>query len=363
MKQEIERHFFSSGNTSLGFYSYYRYILPQREAEHIYVLKGVPGTDKTGFLTGMGKRLQAEGYSAEYLHCPFGPDSLDGLIIPGLKTALIDGTPPHMLDPVTPGAVDEIVNLGEYLKPEGLKEHREQIIDLNEQAGRFFRRAYRYLAAAGCVMGDLLDMYALRSDCAAAYAQAAAISEKEFAGRPLCAKAADVRRQFASAITPSGIVHYADTLIDDTYKLYIIVSNWGVCVSELLGRISEEASMRGMYVEEYYCPMDPEGRLEHVIIPEAGIAFFSENRYMKLSRRPDAIIDMMGYADSLQNGKDEIGFSEASMSTLINEAVFALKEAKEARSEIELIYAPNIDREAENKKAAETAENILKKEK
>ena len=43
----VQRHYFPGNNTPLGFYSYYRYILSQKEASRIICLKGGPGTGKS----------------------------------------------------------------------------------------------------------------------------------------------------------------------------------------------------------------------------------------------------------------------------------------------------------------------------
>ena len=36
----VERHYFPGNNTPLGFFSYYKYILGQREANKIICIKG-----------------------------------------------------------------------------------------------------------------------------------------------------------------------------------------------------------------------------------------------------------------------------------------------------------------------------------
>ena len=43
------RKMFPGGNTSQGFYSYYRYILPE-DAKRIFIIKGGPGTGKSVFM-------------------------------------------------------------------------------------------------------------------------------------------------------------------------------------------------------------------------------------------------------------------------------------------------------------------------
>ena len=54
MNLSIERHYFPGNNTPEGFFSYYGYILGQREAEKIICIKGGPGTGKSTFLTKVG---------------------------------------------------------------------------------------------------------------------------------------------------------------------------------------------------------------------------------------------------------------------------------------------------------------------
>ena len=153
------RHLFPGNNTSEGFFSYYAHILPQCEANRIFCLKGGPGVGKSTFMERIANRMAGEGYMIEYLHCSSDPESLDGIVIPALRVALIDGTAPHVVDPINPGAVDEIINLGEYWDQDGIARHRDDIIAIGAQVGQLFHRAYYYLAAAKCLMDDALALY------------------------------------------------------------------------------------------------------------------------------------------------------------------------------------------------------------
>ena len=42
-----ERDLFPGGNSSKGFYSFYRYVLTQDDAKRILCIKGGPGTGKS----------------------------------------------------------------------------------------------------------------------------------------------------------------------------------------------------------------------------------------------------------------------------------------------------------------------------
>lgn len=85
---------FPGGNTNRGFVSFYDQIIGP-EATHIFVIKGGPGVGKSTFMKAIGAVMQAEGYDLEYHHCSSDNNSLDGLVIPALGVALLDGTAPQ----------------------------------------------------------------------------------------------------------------------------------------------------------------------------------------------------------------------------------------------------------------------------
>ena len=147
----LERHYFPGNNTPLGFFSYYKHILGQREANKIICMKGGPGTGKSTFMKRIGEHFAKLDENIDYLHCSADENSLDGVVLKDRKIAVIDGTSPHMTDPITPGAVDKIINLGEFWNEEGLQLNKEEIIDLNEACSRWYRIAYNYLNAAKSV--------------------------------------------------------------------------------------------------------------------------------------------------------------------------------------------------------------------
>ena len=43
----------------------------------------------------VAQAAEDKGLSVEYIQCSGDPDSLDAVLIPAIKTALVDGTAPH----------------------------------------------------------------------------------------------------------------------------------------------------------------------------------------------------------------------------------------------------------------------------
>ncbi len=361
MDRGKERHMFPGNNTSAGFYSYYRFILPQQEANHIFCLKGGPGVGKSTFMKKIAGRMQDAGLSAEYLHCSSDPDSLDGVFFPEIFVALIDGTSPHVIDPVNPGAVDEIVNLGEYWDLDGIKKNKAEIMKINAEVGKTFRSAYRYLAAARCILDNITDLLKESANPAGSWLEADTVIKQEFSKESVCEKTGRVKKQFASAITPSGIVHFIETLTDGSYKVTFIKNRWGVGVNDLLKRIAEEACIRGLDAELYYCPMEPDSKIEHIIIPGLKLAFLSQNQYYNFRTNAVREVDMTSYMDHgcMEKNKEALLFSENVFGKLMDETIRTLHHAKAMHDEMEKYYIPHMNFEKENNKLEEIVQRIM----
>lgn len=90
---------FPGGNTSQGFYSFYDYII-EPDATRIFVIKGGPGVGKSTFMRKIGEAMLEKGYDVEFHCCSSDNDSLDGIVIPSIRVAMLDGTAPHGVVPV-----------------------------------------------------------------------------------------------------------------------------------------------------------------------------------------------------------------------------------------------------------------------
>ena len=107
--------YFAAANGYGGFRSYFKEIFPSEKFESVYVIKGGPGTGKSSMMKKIADRLTESGVECDRIFCSSDPHSLDGIIAShnGLSVAMIDATAPHERDAVIPGAIDEIINLGD----------------------------------------------------------------------------------------------------------------------------------------------------------------------------------------------------------------------------------------------------------
>lgn len=147
----MEARYFGSANSYNGFYSLFGEIFSRKKFERTFILKGGPGTGKSTFMKKLAKMADDRGAAVEYYYCSSDINSLDGVImeLQGKKFAIIDGTAPHENDAVYVGAADEIVNLGDGIDYDWIRQYRERIITLSDQKSAAYKNAYSYLKVAG----------------------------------------------------------------------------------------------------------------------------------------------------------------------------------------------------------------------
>lgn len=335
------RHMFPGGNTSKGFYSFYRYILSQEEARRIICIKGGPGTGKSSLMKNVGTYFNNKGYDIEYHHCSSDNNSLDGVVIKKLNVALLDGTSPHVVDPITPGAVDEILNMGQCWREEGFKNSKKQIMDISREIGKTFKRAYRYLGAAKLIHDDWSNY----NSEALNYSKLSLFKE-EFKEKLLKSSISNLgtdRHLFATAFTPNGIVTYVDSLYKECNNIYVLNGGPSTGKTEILKYISEEALRRGFYVEIYHDPFIPE-RLEHVIVPKLSLAVLSSNEInRKLFVGNQIYMEDLCSKSVFNKYRDEIQYTKDTFYSLMEKGLTTISSAKALHDELEKYYIGNMD--------------------
>lgn len=346
MKKGNIRHMFLGGNTSQGFFSYYDYILNQDDAERIFVIKGGPGVGKSTIMKQIGSEMIKRGYNVEFMHCSSDSNSLDGVVIPEIRVALLDGTAPHLVDPKNPGAIDEIIYLGDFWDEKGMRKNRKNILSGNNRVESLFARSYRYLKAAACMHEDCAHIYEAAIDRGAVNVATKDLLDNIFGSKDIASREGKQRHLFASAITPAGLKNYLDTLFF-TEKVYIINTLPGISTHNIIERAKTAAVERGLYVECYHCALFPE-RLEHIVIPEINASISTSNKYHSVNINAHKEVDMSTFLDLHVLGIDSevLEYNMGQFEELLNKAIDTIKKAKMAHDKMEEYYIPNMDFEA-----------------
>lgn len=353
------RRFFAGGNTSEGFYSFYHHMI-KADATRFFIIKGGPGTGKSTFMKYIGEEMNDRGYNLEYHHCSSDKNSIDGVVITDLNIALVDGTAPHAIDPKTPGAVDEIINMGEFWNLEGIIPYKKSIMQHNKAKKDFFNLAYSNLSEAKIINNELEFYIAESMDFASINQLSHEVLKDVFMDvDPDFSKLVEPRRLFASAYTPQGEVTALDTIIADVEKVYLFKGEHGSGKSTLLTKILEMATWQGIFTEAYHNPLDP-SKLDSLVIPSLKLAFITHDD-VDLSDFTAIEVDFNKFSNKivLDFYESEIKDCKQRLKASCERAISFTQKAMEEHNKLEEFYIDNMDFERINEKKAEILERIL----
>jgi GTPase SAR1 family protein len=354
--------YFAGGNTPKGFYSYYNQVLTQGEAKHIFCIKGGPGTGKSSFMKKIGADIIDRGYDIENLHCSSDPDSLDGVLIKNTNIAIFDATAPHVIDPKNPGAVDEILNFGEFWDEASLKDNKQEIVKVNAEIGKLFSRAYRYLKAAKPIYDETCLIYREAMNILGIYRETQRIFIKELAQKPVRNSLGRVRKLFAGAITPKGLINHLDTLRDISKNIYEIKDMYGIAGDTVFPKIVNETVQRGIDVDVFYCPIEPDNKIEHILIPELELFITTTNSYHSVTIESRNVIDLGQYLNSavISRYKDVLEYNKTIFNELLNKSIKTIEKAKQQHDLLEEYYIPCMNFKGIDEYREKTLEKIIR---
>lgn len=333
-------HFFLGANSGHGFQSLFDRFCSSDDHYDLLILKGGPGAGKSTMMRKIGVAMEERGEQVEYLHCSGDPDSLDGVHIPRIKTAVIDGTAPHVVEPKYPAAVDRYVNLGAFYDIASAKTAREEIKHWSDACSDGYRSAYRVLGAAQKLSDDASQLMLRGLDQKKLARRTEGIIGREIRGKGSGGR--DSYR-FLGSYTYKGPVWRFDSVEKLSDRVYHLIDTFGV--SAMMLRQIHTAAQKKQYASIICCDPENTERIHHLLIPELGLAFITVREGMECTSSAYRRIhlDAMINGDHYIHWKSRIKFSKKMVSTLRDEGIRLLAEAKAAHDALEGQYLPNVD--------------------
>ncbi len=197
--------YFSGSNSGEGFHNYFDGVVPSwARLTRYFMIKGGPGVGKSTLMKRVAAKAEEAGEEVELFYCSGDPDSLDAVRLIKQGIVFADATSPHTMDPQFPGAVEEIVNLGEQIDRNRIIGYRDEVEALTRKNKRSYRRGYAFLRAAKALeeeryreIADCVDMEKIKK-------QAKEIEERIGRGEER-----QTRRLFLDALSCKGRVSFA----------------------------------------------------------------------------------------------------------------------------------------------------------
>jgi len=346
------RRMFPGGNTSRGFVSFYDHIAGPNPARR-FIIKGGPGVGKSTLMKKIGKHMLEKGYDIEYHHCSSDNNSIDAVMIPALRMGIMDGTAPHVVEPVIPGAIDEVVSLSDCWDEQKLLIHRNELLEMVKRMSGYFKATYSLLKEASVAYDERKSYVNECFNKSLCNSIVRSLIKDIFAGiPPHFDKDAYERHLFGSAITPGGLVNYADTLIHPEMKVYTLSGQPGSGVKDTIARLAQAAFEWGFDTEQFHCPFEPD-KLDMIIIPAINVAVMnisapfgyvlSKDVEARIVRNTD--LDTCVDQNKLEKHSESVMDSDMRVKSLIDKAVKRLSKAKSVHDDIEGYYinAMNFD--------------------
>ncbi len=319
--------------TSDGFSTHIRELISAPEYT-TYIIKGGPGTGKSSLMKRIANEL-CDIDMPDLYYCSSDPASLDAVVFNKLKVIVIDGTAPHVVEPVYPGVSQILVDLGSCWNGSELMKNKEKVIDATVCNKKYHDLVKRYLKAI-VSLND--DVYTLADEC---------INQSKLEGycERVAARLFSRKKQDSgklsyrqiTSITPNGVLTHENVF--EGMNVFKIEDDFCAVSDKILKALARYAVEAGYNVIVSTSVFHSCDTYEHIVIPELNTAFATGE--IDASAR----INALRFYDrlALREKRKRMAFDRGVAAELIAASVAALKKAKEIHDELESYYINAMD--------------------
>lgn len=335
--------FFLGANSPQGFVSRFDQLDCGDPQWHTFIIKGGPGCGKSSFMRRIAELFAPHCPSMQLIACSSDPDSLDAVILPEWKVSIADGTAPHILEPKQPALSESLLCFSSFLDPLLLMEHADTIRSISQATAKNYAQAIDCLSAAKSFLSDSrqIALSCLQSEKLAAYARH--FSCKHF---PRKSRRGREEVRFLTSINAKGITSLAATSRRLCPDVYFICDREGAASSLFLSALRSHALENGYDVISCMCPLAPHSRIDHLLIPDCGLALLTENPFHDFSSLvPDRRIHAKRFleVEGMRSFKKRLAFNQKAAAQMIEQAVGSLQDNKLLHDRLEKIYLSAMD--------------------
>jgi len=324
----------TSSNTGEGFRTFIPDLL--EDVDRVFIIKGVPGSGKATLIRDLGEKAAESGLDIEYWISALDPQSPEGLYIPALGTAVVNGSLLPGSPASYPAAPGYVLNLDRFLT-DWPAEEGEEVKELFKEIEQKQAAAQKYLQEAQGLKRQMAEL-----SCSGIKGRQYTRLVKEITARIL-QRSGGEKHYFAAALTPEGLISYIDQLSEEYPQRYLFKG----CVliqSSIIGEIAREIKKSGYGVEFYHSGLEP-GRILMVMVRELQLVLLAADEVRIRQRPGDVVInlrDWLGEEQRQEEGEDLYALYE-SYTELLNKTAREMKSLLQKLNEIGKRYAPRMD--------------------
>ena len=329
----MDIQYFLGANSADGFFSRYGDLQPEAGRRLTRILKGGPGCGKSTLMKKVAACAAERGLDTERILCSSDPDSLDGIVVPAAGYAIVDGTAPHVVEPVLCGFRESYLNLGRGYDTAAMSSCGGALREIQDAAARCYPPATAALRAAAALEPLLTGSGELTP------ALARSICSREL---PMHGGSGSIRRCFLSGHTPKGLLCCWGTVAAQCGRVYALRGSRAE-IGAFLQAAAEEALRRGWAIRLCDSPLLPGRCAEHLLIPDCGLAFVSDS----------PLLPYTGPRLQTLGSHPQQRELCAAQRALLETAISHLRRAKEYHDLLEHACAPYVDFSAADQAARE----------
>lgn len=320
-----------------GFISCFNHLIPEPKLRRMLILKGGPGVGKSTFMRRIHALLSSRGEKTTLYFCSGDPDSLDAVAAPESGILILDGTAPHIVDPIIPGARDSLINLGVCLNEAAMRPRLPHVKACMADHAACSQRARAYIRSAWALRRDSAAALSACTDEAHAARMQGALTAAVLQAEGQKSEAPFVRPVITDALTPKGELCL---LTDGAQRRVIRLGrHFAMDLTPVLRALSHAVQAAGYDVEEHLSPTSP-GSLMHLTIPALG-TLVTTNETLACEQTFDFAACVP--AARLLRRECALEQSRTEITKHTQHAVSAMAQAKQLHDELETFYVPNMD--------------------
>lgn len=351
-------NFFLESYTPSGLRSFFDGLYCPETVGRAYHITGAIGSVASMVVRLVADNVEQRGYCVNLVSNPLCSRQIDGAYFPQLNTCISNGGERGLISPKYPVATQEVISLCDCFDCEVLQQNADKIKRMFDEYEGLKKKSVGFMAAAQALMNDSREIAHRYINVDKVFRYASRLARREFPTKE--GRQGREDKCFLSSITPKGVEMHTGTVNNICDRFYVFHDRYGAVRRMVIEFLKTYALANGYDVIACYCAVG--GEVEHLVVPELKLCFFSDCSYHSSDFIDKRKINYNRFTDvdALNEHKKRLSFNRKGIREMLNEAVRFLGEGENIRKRLDFIYFSCLDKSRLAAVADNITEQILK---